>query len=432
VVATVVVVIQIAAVVAFGAATIFRYPLWSVVDEGAHFANIQYIAEHGSYPVLGKTLASDQVLAIAQHRYPKHTTVDARTAGLGGLAYEALQPPLYYYVAAPVFFLSGNYHTKAILLRLFGLLLLVISIALLARLSRRVLKGRWLVGMAAGMLVLLMPGIVVRMVTISNINLAIPLCILAVTELWIAWEEKSAKRLVLCGFLVGCGVLTDLYLLALVPVFVLVALAVVWPDRNRQNVLYAVGGAAVGLVIVLPWLVFNETKYHALTAGKLAERLQTPIVNPTHMHFTVGQLPGQTVQFLFQPLMPQEWGTLVANHLLFNYGITIFEVLLTPLALVMAVALGRRLVSTGYWILILPWACNILLLWYIDVGEQWAVMVPRYVYPSLPMLALFSVAAVLVMFRAVRPILITTAVSTLFLLVLWIHLLPNIGGVGSV
>ena len=233
--ARVVVVVQIAAVVAFGAATIFRYPLWSVVDEGAHFSNIQYIAEHGSYPVLGKALASDQELAISQQRYPRHTTIDARTDGLSGLAYEAFQPPLYYYVATPVFFLSGNYHTKAVLLRLFGLLLLVVAIALTARLSRRVLKDRWLLGLAAGMLVFLMPGIVVRMVTISNVNLAIPLCILTVTEFWITWEQKSAKRLVLCGFLVGCGVLTDLYLIELVPVFVLVALAVVWPARSRRT-----------------------------------------------------------------------------------------------------------------------------------------------------------------------------------------------------
>ena len=97
--------------------------------------------------------------------------------------------------------------------------------------------------------------------------------------------------------------------------------------------------------------------------------------------------------------------------------------------------LGRRLLSTGYWILVLPWVCNILLCWYIDVGQQWesGSMVARYTYPTLPMLALFSVAAILVMFKAVRPILVTVALSTLFLVVLWIHLVPNIGSrIGSV
>ena len=103
-----------------------------------------------------------------------------------------------------MFFLSGNYHTKAILLRFFGLLLLVASIALFARLSRHVLKKRSLLGLSGGLLVFLMPGVVVRMVTISDVNLAVPLAILTVTELWIAWQHRSSRRLVLCGFLVGC------------------------------------------------------------------------------------------------------------------------------------------------------------------------------------------------------------------------------------
>ncbi len=149
-------------------------------------------------------MASEQELAIGQGTYPRRTTINPRTDGLGGLSYEA-QPPLYYYLATPVFFLSGNYHTKAILLRYFGLLLLVASIALFARLSRHVLKERWLLGFAGGLLIYLMPGVIVRMVTISDLNLAIPLATLTVTELWIAWERRSSTRLLLCGFLVGCG-----------------------------------------------------------------------------------------------------------------------------------------------------------------------------------------------------------------------------------
>ena len=102
----VLVAIQIAAVVTFGVLTIQRFPLWSPVDEGAHFDNVIYVAAHGSYPVLGKTLASEQELAIGQGIYPRHTTINPRKFGLGGLSYEAFQPPLYYYVAAPVSLLT--------------------------------------------------------------------------------------------------------------------------------------------------------------------------------------------------------------------------------------------------------------------------------------------------------------------------------------
>ena len=42
-------------------------------------------------------------------------------------------------------------------------------------------------------------------------------------------------------------------------------------------------------------------------------------------------------------------------------------------------------------------------------------MVPRYIYPTLPMVALFSVAAVVTLFSTVRPLFVTLAVSSAFL-----------------
>jgi hypothetical protein len=428
--AAVVVAVEVIAIVVFGAITIQRYPLWSPVDEGAHFDNVIYVAAHGSYPVLGKTLASEQELAIGQGRYPRKTTINPRTFGLGGLSYEAFQPPLYYYVAAPVSMLSGDYHTKAILLRYFGLLLLVVSIALLARLSRHVLKRRWLLGLAGGLLVFLMPGVIVRMVTISDVNLALPLATLTVTELWIAWERQSSKRLLLCGALVGCCVMTDLYLAEMVPVYALVAFSV-WRRSSAgqgQVVGRTVAGGVLGGAIVSPWLIFNEVKYHALTASNIAKTEQLAIVNPTHVRYTIGQLPGLTVTDLFQPLMPQEWGDRLVGHTLFSYGVTLFEVLLIPAALVLALMLGRRLWSSGLWVLAFPWVCNIVLCWYIDIGQQWesGSMVPRYIYPTLAPLAIFVVAAVLTLTSRVRPLLVTMAASTAFLVVFWVHLVPTI------
>jgi hypothetical protein len=110
------------------------------------------------------------------------------------------------------------------------------------------------------------------------------------------------------------------------------------------------------------------------------------------------------------------------------YLATIFQVLLIPMAIVLALALGRRIVSSGLWILGVPWVCNIVLCWYIDIGQQWqsGSMVARYTYPTLPALALFVVAAALTLSLSVRPFLVTTAVSSVFLIVLWVHLVPTI------
>jgi len=419
---------QVVAVVTFGVVTIQRFPLWSPVDEGAHFDNVIYVAAHGSYPVLGKTLASEQELAIGQGIYPRQTTINPRKDGLGGLSYEAFQPPLYYYVAAPVSLLSGNYHTKAILLRYFGLLLLVVSIALFARLSRHVLRRRWLLGLAGGLLIFLMPGFILRMVTISNMNLAVPLVILTATELWIAWERESPLRLILCGALVGACVLTDLYLFEMAPLYAGVAGVLIWRRRDRSTVVPAVGGAVLAGIVVLPWLVFNEVKYHALTATAIAKREQLAIVNPQHVRDTIGQLPGYTLSWLFQPLMPEEWGTRLVGHAFYSTIATYFQVLIVPAAIVLAIAVGRRLIGSGLWILLLPVACNVVLCWYVYYGQQWlsGSMVARYMYATLPLLALFSVASVQLLFSAVRPLLVTLALSTAFLVVLWIWLLPTI------
>jgi hypothetical protein len=424
----IVVALQIVAVVVFAAITIMRYPLWSPVDEGAHFDNIAYIAAHGSYPVLGKTLASEQELAITQGVYPKHTTIHARADVLGDLSYEAFQPPLYYYVATPVFLLSGDYHTKAIFLRFLGLLLLAVSIALFARLSRHVLKERWLLGLAGGLLIFLMPGVIVRMVTISNLNLALPLAILTVTELWIAWERRSSTRLLLCGLLVGCSVLTDLFLIELIPVFALVAVAVLRRKRAVRDWLSAISALIIAVLVVLPWVFFNEAKYHSIVASALAKREQLATIKPKHLHDAIGQVPSQTVQTLFQPLLPQEWATRLVGHSPLAYLGSILQVLLIPGAIVLAVALGRRLVTTGYWILIAPWVANIFLCWYIDVGQKLgsSSMIARYTYPTLPFIGLFAVAAVLSLFRSLRPLMVLIGASSAFLVGLWIFLVPNI------
>jgi D-alanyl-D-alanine carboxypeptidase (penicillin-binding protein 5/6) len=422
------IVVQICAVIAFGSITILRYPLWSVVDEGAHFDNIAYIAEHHSLPVLGKAHATEQELAIGKGVYPGRVKIDAAKDGLAGLDYEAFQPPLYYLVATPFFYLNGNFHSKAIILRFLGLAFLLLAIALFARLSRHVLKKRWRIGLAGGLLVFLMPGIIVRSVTISNDSLAIPIAIATVTELWIALERRSSGRLIAAGALVSCGVLTDLYLAEMVPVFIGVAAVILWSSRTWRDVVRVALAAGVGVVVALPWFVFNAVEYHALTASAVAKAEQLSTVNPHHLHFTVGQLPALTVDSLFQPLMPQEWGSLTFPHPLTNYVSVLFQVLLVPLAIFLTVVLGGRLFRTGYWVLVAPWVVNVLLCWYIDIGQQWesGAMVARYTYATLTILGLFVVAATLSLVRSVKPVVVTMVLSTAFLVVLWIQVVPSI------
>ena len=209
-------------IVVFGSVVAVRAPVWAPIDEGAHFSYVQQIAEHGSLPVLG-SLVSEQVQALADGTYPRLVPVTTKHLWLGSYSYEAFQPPLAYAVDVPAFYLSGNYHTKVVLLRLFDLLLLVVTVGLYVRLCRLVLGDRWLYGLAPALVVLALPGMVVRCVTVSNLPLEMVLVTACVTELWLALHRSSPARLCTAGVLVGLGLLTDLFSLGLVPLWLAVA-----------------------------------------------------------------------------------------------------------------------------------------------------------------------------------------------------------------
>ena len=302
-----VLVVQVGVIAAAGLFGAFKLPYFSQVDEGAHYAYIQQIAEHGSLPVLGKTTNTPQDLALAHGVYP-HGYPASKVHGLSRLSYEAFQPPLYYLTAVPAFLLTSNYVDKIYAVRLYDVLLLLATVALVARLARVVLKDRWLLGWSMVLVFMALPGVVVRFVVISNLALAVPLAVLFVTELWIGWARHSGRRLAIAGLVLGLGVLTELELLLFVPVFALVVGAEAWRRRQTTAWLPLLVAVAVPLVVVAPWILFNEANYHMLTAGPIAIIEQTPIINPQHLHYSIGQLPNDTVNLL-NPTLPDEWGS---------------------------------------------------------------------------------------------------------------------------
>ncbi|MHB8219271.1 MAG: ArnT family glycosyltransferase [Acidimicrobiales bacterium] len=422
-------VVLIGCVLAFGAVTAVRNPRWSPIDEAAHFSYIQQIAQHGSLPVLGHAFVSEPVLAIGQGRYPGAATVSARHDGLAGLSYEAFQPPLYYALAVPVFDLSGNYQTKAVLLRFFDLVLLVVAIALFGRLCRLVLKDRWLFGLATGMLAFALPGVVVVSVLISNMSLETPLVIACVSELWLAWERSSPARVISASVLAGLAVLTDLFGLALVPALMVVAGVVLWRRHAGRDVVAVGAGATLAGLIVAPWLVFNELTYHALTASALAKHEQAPVVNPHHLYYSVALVGRLTVEKLFGPAVPQGWTLTGPGIVAWVPGVLGAVVVGAPLlagALLAGTSSGRRLAGTGYWVLAVPWLTSVALCWGISLGGQWLTMHSRYTYPTLPVLTLVLAATVVLVVRELRLYVAGVVVAGALVVVTWVVLFPQI------
>jgi hypothetical protein len=420
---------QLVGVIVFGAITAVRFPIWSPIDEGTHFEYVQYIAQHGDLPVLGKVYSPLADLEAGKGFSTKaFGTSNPKKMGLEGLVYEAFQPPLYYMTAVPFYDLGNTIHSRAIWLRFYGFALYLFTILLFARLCRLVLRRLWLVGMAAGMVAFFIPGMLLRAVTISNFALTLPLAMLIATELFIAWDRNAALRLVSAGVLAGLGVLTNLYLLEFLPALAIVAIAMAWRQRSARPLgLGAIGGAAAGLLIA-PWLLFNEVHFRALTSSAVAKREQQPIINPHHIHYTIGMLPNETVIALLRPVLPQEWGSNLNSAPFLSFLAGLLGAVITVGSLLFICALGRRLLNTGIWVVAIPWILNILLIFYIDVGQQWeaGAALPRYMYATLPVFVIGGIGAACLQLRRLAPIVLTTLVFAVFVFGLWFRLLPII------
>jgi hypothetical protein len=399
---------QVALIITVALVTAFQFHLLTVIDEEAHFSYVQQIAEHGSLPVLGRTETSLQGLAVYQGVYPHPTTIDPKKDGLAGLSYEAFQPPLYYIAAVPAFYVTSNYIDKIYSIRLFDVLLLLGSVVLAGRLNRAVLADRWMIGWSMSLVFFALPGVVVRFVTISNLGLAVPLAILFATELWIAWSRHSGRRLMVAGMVLGLCVLTQLELVSLIPVFATVLVA----EARRRSTLRSwrplLVALVIPLVLVAPWFAFNEGHYHMLTAGSLAIKEQTPIVNPDHLRYSWSQLPDDTVTFLVDPTLPAEWNHALDPQPALNYLDQLLAILMVPAGLILVVGMGRRLWSMRAAILGLPYLFNVVEMWYIRYVQQWAIYA-RYTYPTLPIF-LTLVALATDTFRArTLPVLVTAS-----------------------
>lgn len=299
--------VQLAALVVLGAVTVARFHVFAEIDERAHYAYVQEVAEHGRLPVLGRDLVSPQAQAIDEGTWPRRSARDPRTLGLAGQSYEAFQPPLYYLLAAPAFALVGDHRDKVFAVRALDLLLLLAAAALAVALARAVLgPDRGLAGACLALSVLLWPGVVVRGVTIGNDALALPLALALLLAAWHAVARPSPWRAVAAGALLGLCLLTKLTLLPLAPVAAVAVGALLRARGDRAALLGAAGALLAPAVLLAPWLGSNLHRYGTLTANGLAKRIQTPFLYPG------GRLPGAGLLGpglgrLADAALPQEW-----------------------------------------------------------------------------------------------------------------------------
>ncbi|RIK38892.1 MAG: hypothetical protein DCC57_20560 [Chloroflexi bacterium] len=212
-------------------------PAWQAPDEPAHYNYIAYIASELRLPVLDAgDYDQEQLDRLLETRFaPKLTTA--------GLRYENYQPPLYYLVATPVYWLSGgSLHA----LRLFGVLLGMGTVLLLYFCLELVFPGKTLIPLGAAAFAALLPMHMAVAASVNNDGLA-ELLLMAAMLVLLRWmrarfyaddrlepaparqqAQRSRRQLALLGVLLGLGLLTKIYAYLLLPIAWGVVVLVVW------------------------------------------------------------------------------------------------------------------------------------------------------------------------------------------------------------
>jgi 4-amino-4-deoxy-L-arabinose transferase-like glycosyltransferase len=383
----VLVAIQLAAIVVLGGVTAFRFHIWADVDERAHYANVQAIAEGGRYPRQPDLVSAD-VQAITDGTYPRPSPNDPRSQGLAGRSYEAVQPPLYYLLAAPAFLAPVDYRHKVLVLRLFDLALLVATLALAGALCREVLGSRWRAGYTAVLATMLWPGVLVRMITISNDVLALPAGLLVALLAMRAWKRQSPEWLLWAGVSLGAALLTKATLVFMIPVLLATAISALrW--RVAWARAAAVGSIVVALLIITPWLVANEVRYG--TWSFVGGSPEVAALYPSDLgRGTGGVLP--RVGRLTVASLPQEFSYEYEALTVGNAVTRGLVIALVAFGVAAALVARRRLGASPYMVLGLPVVAGVAGLIFEFERTGGDAFFGRYLYASAILFTLFGAA----------------------------------------
>jgi hypothetical protein len=378
--------LQIVAILVLGAVTVFRFHIFAEVDERAHLAYVQEIAEHDRIPWVGRDYVSWQELAVEQGTYPRPSGLNPRLLGVRGSNYEGWQPPLYYMLAAPAFLIPNDYHDKILAVRAFDLLLLLAAVAVLALLSRGVFEERWRAPYCLALATILWPGVIVRAITVSNAALELPLVALYALAVWNATLRPRGRSLMVAGGLLGLCVLTQLTLVCLAALLIVPLAKYLRERRDRLTLGTATLALALPLTMVAPWLACNENRYGALTASSLVERL-TASYGPTGPHSGIGAVTSGVAR-LTHVALPQEWWQQYKGV---PGAISIALPALLLLGVLPAVRHPRLLRTQAGGLLAAPLLLVLATLVGIVLLAAWpAALFPRYLNPTIPLFALFA------------------------------------------
>ena len=250
---------------ALGTLFAVKTPRWQNPDEPAHYNYIAHIATEGRLSVLRMGDYDEEYLArLKVEKFPPDLSIEA-------VRYESHQPPLYYLLAVPVYWLGQG---ELLALRLFGVVLGGGVVLLIFLCAREVVPGLPHIALGAAAFAAFLPMHAALMASVNNDALAELLIAGAVLAL-LRWqrleagseEGRGGGRLLAAGILIGLGFLTKATAYTLLPVALIVVIfQSVWPvsaGRTRAAEMVVRLALVIGpaLLLGLPWWIRNSLVY---------------------------------------------------------------------------------------------------------------------------------------------------------------------------
>ncbi len=394
-------------IITIGIISIRYFRVFSQIDESPHLANIAILSQEHHLPVLGvDPNPFDYFEPIANTSKPGD-------GALARYAYEAFQPPLYYLMMSPFYNLVVDIGAKVIVFRSLNFVLYLASVWLFWRLNKLIFKD-YLAPIAMGLSVFMLPGMIIRAITINNSVLEIPLVLISFILLIKLWREPKLKYLALSAIFLSLCILAKLTLAYLIPVVAVILAVMTWTKKLKPSQLIVF--ILMVIAILLPWFIFNYQHYHALTANTLAKDMAFYTTNPTNQKFAAADFPGLTHKSLISLILPEEWLTLGATTLFKTY-LGVFSIILIVLPIILW--LNQRRIKDL--VLAVPFFLNLSQQNLITILQDYPVSIGRYLYSSLVVWAIFASRTLMLNLskRALDTLIILAASSALGL---WIFI----------
>ncbi|RME37624.1 MAG: hypothetical protein D6793_03920 [Thermoflexia bacterium] len=259
-------------------------PPWQVPDEPAHYNYIRALVTERALPVIEPGDYDQEYLSrLTALRFPPNLSI-------APLRYEDHQPPLYYFLAAPLFLLFGG---ALFPLRLFSLLLGALLLLVVHRLTSDLFPDHPLFALAAVAWAAFLPQHLAIAAGVNNDVLAELLLTLA---LWLAIRPEPRPWTL--GAVLGLCLLTKTTAYVALPV---VLLALWWPrgDSWRPALARTERVLLAALILAGPWLIRNLAVYGWLDPLGLAHHNTVVLGQPRTGEWLAQMGPiGLTAAFL--------------------------------------------------------------------------------------------------------------------------------------